>query len=536
MNDNSEPGKDQFHDLSAMWGVGAVTQTTPGLPRRQFLKAASATAGLLATAGSITSVAASNKVSDITAMTALNLSSAIKTRQLSCLEVMTAYLDRIDQNNATFNALVSLADKEVLLQQASKADEELSRGSYRGWMHGFPMAIKDLANAEGFLTTQGSPLYANVVAKKDDIHVARMKAAGGIVVGKTNVPEFGLGSQSYNPIFGATKCAWDGFSTAGGSSGGAAASLALQMQPVADGSDLMGSLRNPAAFNNVIGFRPTPGRVPIYGLFVEDLPCNGPMGRNVSDTAMLLSTQAGYHPSAPTTIPADPAQFAAPLGRDFKGAKIGWLGDFDGYLPMEAGVLSLCEQALSAFGDIGCEVEAARIDYSMAQLWQTWLTFRHWIVAGLHKHEYLNPEQRSLLKPECQWEVEGGLQLSAEDVFNASVARAQFYAALLRTFERYDFLVLPAAQVFPFDANIHWPKEIAGKSMDTYHRWMEVVVPGTLSGCPVAAVPAGFGRDGLPMGLQIIGPRYKDFATLQIAFAYEQASRWNLDYKPQAVR
>ncbi len=525
-------------DQSAMGdetAVGLFESSGTGLPRRQFLKAAGATAGALLAAGSGFNAMASTAASDITRLSALELSSAIKSRKVSCREVMNAYLDRIDQNNATFNAVVSLADRAQLLEQATKADADLSQGHYRGWMHGFPMAIKDLANAEGFITSKGSPLYATDVAKGDDIHVARMKAAGGIVIGKTNVPEFGLGSQSYNPVFGATKCAWDGFSTAGGSSGGAAASLALQMQPVADGSDLMGSLRNPAAFNNVIGFRPTPGRVPIYGLFVEDLPCNGPMGRNVSDTAMLLSTQAGYDPSAPTTIPEDSKQFAAPLGRDFKGSKIGWLGDFDGYLPMESGVLSLCEKAMSAFGDIGCEVENATIDHSMAELWQTWLTFRHWIVAGMFKHLYMNPEKRALLKPECQWEVEGGLELTGSDVFAASIARAKFYAALLKAFERYDFLVLPAAQVFPFDASIHWPKEVAGKTMDTYHRWMEVVIPGTLSGCPVAAVPAGFGRDGLPMGLQIIGPRYKDFATLQIAYAYEQASRWNLDFTPKAV-
>lgn len=469
---------------------------------------------------------------DICALSAKALSSTIAAREVSCVEVMQAYLDRISRLNPTFNPMVSLADPEHCIAAAAQADRDLARGLYRGWMHGFPMAIKDLADAEGFVTAKGSPLYKDNVAASDSIHVSRMKAAGGIVIGKTNVPEFGLGSNTYNPVFGATGSAWDATRTAGGSSGGAAASLALHMQPLADGSDLMGSLRNPAAFNNVIGFRPTPGRVPIYGLFIEDLPCNGPMGRTVEDTAMLLSTIAGYHPSAPTTIPEDPAIFASPLARDFKGTRIGWLGDMGGHLPMEAGVLELCERALGSFEDIGCSVDSARIDFSADQLWQIWMVYRHWIVSALHRADYDDPERRQLLKPECVWEVEGGLSLSGQDVFSASAGRAGFYAALLRAFERFDYLVLPSAQVFPFPKDIPWPKAIAGKSMDTYHRWMEVVVPGTLSGCPVAAVPAGFSDTGLPMGLQIIGPRYRDFATLQLAYAYEQASRWNLDHRP----
>ena len=505
-----------------------------GLPRRDFLRQSGLGLALLSTTKPSVLLALA-KTEDITALSGIELSAAIKARRISCREVMSAYLERVEQLNGIFNALVSMADTDLLLEAAERADLDLAAGLYRGWMHGFPIAIKDLANAKGFATTKGSPLYANSIAQQDDIYVNRMKAAGGIVIGKTNVPEFGLGSQTYNPLFGATKCAYDESKTAGGSSGGAAVSLALHMQPIADGSDLMGSLRNPAAFNNVIGFRPTPGRVPIYGLFIEDLPCNGPMARNVSDTAMLLSTMAGYHPDAPTTIPDNPAQFAAPLERDFKGTRIGWLGDFNGYLPMEPGVLPLCEKALATFIDLGCEVENATIEYSMAALWQTWLTFRHWIVAGLHAHEYKDPVQRELLKPECQWEVAGGLRLTANDVFKASTARAAFYAAMLKLFDDFDYLVLPAAQVFPFAAEQHWPQSIAGINMDSYHRWMEVVVPGTLSGCPIAAVPAGFNASGLPMGIQIIGKRYQDFATLQMAYAYEQASRWNLEFTPSVI-
>ena len=355
------------------------------------------------------------------------------------------------------------------------------------------------------------------------------------MVGKTNVPEFGLGSQTYNEVFGPTYCAYDGFSTAGGSSGGAASALALQIVPVADGSDLMGSLRNPGAFNNVIGFRPTPGLVPLSPGFIEQLPCNGPMGRTVRDTARLLSTMAGYDPAKPTSLYRDPSEFAKPLDRDFKGTRIGWLGDYKGYLATEPGLMPLCEKALDAFETIGCEVEQADLGYSMEKLWQTWLTFRHWLVESRSRPLYDDPEKRKLLKPEVVWEIEGSFKLRAEDISDASANRAEWYHTLRAAFEHYDYLVLPTAQVFPFDARVHWPKEINGRTMDTYHRWMEVVIGGTLSGCPVINVPAGFSAKGLPMGLQIIAPRHHDFSALQIAHAYEQATRWNLDNPPPVL-
>ncbi|MEM8498508.1 MAG: amidase [Pseudomonadota bacterium] len=467
--------------------------------------------------------------------TALRLSQAINKREVSCVEVMTAHLSLRDTLNPTYNALVSLADPERLLTQAKECDAELARGEYRGWMHGFPVAIKDLANAKGFVTSNGSPIFRDNVAQDDSIHIARMKQAGAIVTGKSNVPEFGLGSQSYNTVFGATKNAYDGKSTAGGSSGGAAAALALRLQPVADGSDFMGSLRNPAGYNNVIGFRPTPGLVPLSRSFIEELPCNGPMARNVSDTARLLATMAGHDARSPSSLPMRAAEFEQPLGRDFNGARIGWLGDFSGYLAMEAGVIELSEKALSDFEAVGATVEHAAVDFSMPELWQIWLVFRHWLNRGRMGDLYENKELRKQLKPEAVWEAEGASDLTALDVYAASAGRARWYAALQKAFERYDFLVLPSAQVFPFDASIHWPKSIAGKTMDTYHRWMEVVIPGTLAGCPVINVPAGFGSNGLPMGLQIIGSRYKDFALLQIAYAYEQTARWNIDVIPNAL-
>ncbi len=509
--------------------------------RRDFLKAVSASVGAATFAGTASALnvlgsAQANSEREITSLSAIQLSTAIQAKKLSCVEVMQAYLAHIDRINPKFNALVSRPDNDSLLVEAALCDAELSRGMVRGWMHGFPHAPKDLADAKGLVTSIGSPIFKTNVATEDSVHIERIRKAGAIFIGKTNVPEFGMGSQTYNKVFGPTLNAYDGFSTAGGSSGGAASALALQMLPVADGSDFMGSLRNPAGYNNVIGFRPTPGLVPLADSFIEQLPCNGPMGRNVSDTAMLLSIMAGYAPEKPTSVLSDPGQFTQLLQRDFKGARIGWLGDFDGYLPMESGVLALCEKALESFRDIGCTVDTANIDFPMPDLWQTWLVFRHWLSRGKVLPLYDDPVLRDQLKPEAIWETEGGLKLTGDQIFTASDNRARWYAALLEAFKTYDFLVLPTAQVFPFDAKVHWPKSIAGRQMDTYHRWMEVVVPGTLSGCPVINIPAGFGPGGLPMGMQIIAPRHQDLSALQMAYAYEQAAQWNLVHTPPVLQ
>lgn len=476
---------------------------------------------------------------EIVALSASELSAGIHQKRFSCLEVMQAYLAQIDTHNPRVNALVSMRDHNELLEEAKHKDDILAINGSEGFLHGFPHAVKDLADAQGLITTHGSPIFKTHVAPADSIHVARIKQAGAIVIGKTNVPEFGLGSHTYNRVFGPTRNAFDQSKTAGGSSGGAAVGLAMRMLPVADGSDFMGSLRNPAAFNNVIGFRPTPGLVPLSDSYIEELACNGPMGRNVQDTAMLLSVLAGHSPASPSSLPLDPTQFTQPLVKDWNGTRIGWLGDLNGYLPMESGVLELCEKALGGFRTIGCRVENATLNYSMPDLWQTWLTLRHWLVRKKNLPLYANETLRSELKPELQWETRHGENLTADDVSRASTQRAALYHAVRGLFEHYDFLVLPSAQVFPFDVAAHWPDSIAGKTMDTYHRWMEVVIVGTLSGCPVINVPAGFSsssnpnqQSGLPMGLQIISKRYADFAALQIAAAYEEATRWNLDYSP----
>jgi len=508
--------------------------------RRDVLKAGAA---LLATAplGSLAqSAGASARASgEITSWSAIALSRAIQSRSVSCVEVMNAYLAQIDRFNPKVNAIVSLQAREGLLAQAQQRDAQLaaarSEGRAVGWMHGFPQAPKDLAATAGIVTTQGSPIFKDYVPKTDAIVVERARKAGAILVGKTNTPEFGLGSHTYNTVFGTTLNAYDPTKSAGGSSGGAAVSLALNMLPVADGSDMMGSLRNPAGWNNVFGFRPSFGRVP-YGptneIFMQQLGYEGPMGRSVADLAMLLSVQAGHDARVPLSIDQDPAMFNRPLARDFKGTRIGWMGDYNGYLPMEPGVLDTCTQALKHFETLGCTVEAVQPDFSMERLWKTWLTLRGFLVAGVAGGLHADPKTRALMKPEAVWEVENGLKVSGVDVYRASIDRSAWYQALNTLFQRYDYLVLPSAQVFPFDAKLDWPKRIDGKTMDTYHRWMEVVVGGTLAGVPVLAVPAGFGPGGLPIGLQVMGRAQADLAVLQLGHAYEQASKYTARRSP----
>jgi len=467
------------------------------------------------------------------------LARLIARREVSCREVMRLYLERIERLNPQVNALISLQPPELLLAEAEVKDKALARGEACGLLHGLPHAVKDLAFTKGIRTTFGSPLFKAQVPQQDSIMVERLKAAGTIIIGKTNVPEFGMGSQTYNPLFGATGNAYDPSCTAGGSSGGAAAALALQLVPLADGSDMMGSLRNPAAFNNIIGMRPSQGRVPFddgVELFGNQLGYEGPMGRCVEDVALLLSVQAGYDRRAPLSIAHAMTDFRTALKqRDFSGIKLGWLGDMDGYLPMQDGILQLCQSALADFQNIGCIVENCAINFPPERLWDCWKVLRHWSVSGSLIKFWNNPLEREWLKPEAQWEIENGLKLSALDIYQANQTRSDWYRAICQLFEQYDYLLLPSTQIFPFDKTQHWPKTIEGQTMDTYHRWMEVVIAGTLSGCPVINVPVGFNAQGLPMGLQIIGKPQGDHEVLQLAYAYEQATRWYQRHPPSLL-
>ena len=473
--------------------------------------------------------------SDLTSLSAAQLSAAIRARQVSCVETMQAYLARIDQYNPVYNAIISRLDEDTCLAEARRADEELARGEYRGWLHGIPHAVKDLANAEGLPTSLGSPIFAGTMPQSDDLHIARIRDAGAIFIGKTNVPEFGMGSQSYNSVFGVTRNAYEPALAAGGSSGGAAVGIATRMLPIADGSDMMGSLRNPAAFNNVIGFRPSQGRVPRTpdDLFYNQLSTNGPMGMNVEDTIRLLDTMAGFDPRAPMMMRDELPGFDAYRVRELEGLRIGWMGDYDGYLATEPGVLDLCEESLSILETHGARVDRVLPDFDMDRLWQCWLTLRHWSHAA--RQPMLEDESlRRQLKPEMIFEIEGSLGLTASEITTASETRADWYLALHALMERYDFLALPSAQVFPFPAEVHWPREINGRAMDTYHRWMEVVIAGTLAGVPVLSVPVGFDAGGRPMGMQLIGPMGADQAVLEAGMSYELVTDY-LEHRPSPV-
>lgn len=463
---------------------------------------------------------------EICRLGAKELAAAIRERRYSVREVVSAFLDRIDAVNSHFNAIVSLRPREAVLAEADAADRHLAAGGAAGPLFGLPMAVKDLAQTKGLRTTFGSPLFACHVPDVDDYFVARQRKAGAIFLGKTNVPEFGLGSNTYNPVFGPTLNAFDHRLTAGGSSGGAAVGLALHMLPVADGSDMGGSLRNPAAYNDVYGFRPTQGRVPggpSPEAFVAQMGIDGPMGRSVADMALLLTVQSGWDARAPLSL-CDSVDFASGVKPRAKGARIGWLGDLGGQIAVEPGILDLCEGGLSILEEVGAMVEPLAADFDLESLWQAFVTLRHFTSGSALKVHYDDPEKRALLKPEAIFEVEGGLSLVAARIFAASVTRTAWRRHVVSLLERFDFLALPTSQVFPFPAGRHWPDEIAGRKMDSYHRWMEVCALATMAGCPAVNVPVGFDSAGRAMGMQLVGRPRADLETLSLAAAYEEAT------------
>jgi amidase len=441
---------------------------------------------------------------------------------------MRAYLERIHRVNPQVNAIVNLAADEVLLREADACDAELARGRSRGWMHGMPQAIKDAANAAGFPTTIGCTLLKDAVADFDGLMAARLRAAGCIVIGKTNMPELGLGSHTFNTLFGATRNAWEGTGSAGGSSGGAAVALAQRLLPVADGSDFMGSLRNPAAWNHVFGMRPSQGRVPLWpaaDTWVGQLGTEGPMARTVSDLAKLLSIQAGHDPRVPLSIAQGPQDFldGGPT-RDLRGLRVGWLGDLDGYLPMDEGLLAVVDTAVQGMASDGAIVASTPLGFDPAALWDAWLVWRRALV-GVRVAALLGrPGARMQIKSEALWEHDQGAQLSFAQFMHASELRTRFHTHMLGLFERFDVLALPVTQVWPFPIGERWPQVVAGRTMDTYHRWMEVTLYATFAGLPAISVPAGFHANGRwPAGLQMIGRPHGDAALLRVAAAYEAA-------------
>ena len=453
-------------------------------------------------------------------MSATALSASIRDHSLSSVEIVTAFLDRIEAINPAYNAIVSLRPREAIVAEAEAADRRIASGEATGPLCGQPIAIKDLSPTKGLTTTFGSPIYRDHIPDFDGLSTARIRAAGAIIIGKTNAPEFGLGSHTFNEVFGATRNAFDTARSAGGSSGGAAVALATRMLPIADGSDMGGSLRNPAAFNNVYGLRPSFGRVPSLpagNVFEASLSTDGPMARTAADLALLLSVQAGADPRQPLSggLP-DLSADRRPCDRP---ARIGWLGDLGGHLATETGILDAGLRALEAIPET--EVEPADLGFDAERLWQSFVVQRQAGVAGKYAPLFDDPTTRDLLKPEMQWEIEQGKRLSALDLIAAGEIRTGWHLRLAQLFARFDFLALPAAQVWPFPVEWRWPRAIAGRTMDSYHRWMECVVPGTLSGCPVLALPAGF-RDGLSTGVQIIAPYGREDELIALALRCEQ--------------
>ena len=461
----------------------------------------------------------------ITSMRAVDLAAAMASRAVSCREVMAASLAQIAKYNPTHNAIINLKDHDVLLKAADAADARVARGGRLPPLFGLPHALKDLTAVADMVCASGSPLLRDFVPPADSIMVSRLRKAGAIFIGKTNVPEFGFGSHTFNKLHGVTRNAYDPTKSAGGSSGGAAVALALNMVPLADGSDMMGSLRNPAGWNGIYALRPTAGLVPIASpdLFGQPLSTEGPMARNMADLALLLGVQAGSDAGTPLSIAGDPARFRRLQPAASKGLRIGWLGDFDGYLAMEPGVLALCETALGTFKALDCHVEPVRPRFDMARLWQAWTRLRGFLTTMTLEVFYQDPAKRALMKPEAIFEVEGGRALSMAALREAILTRTAWFHEMRRLFESFDYLVLPTAQTFPFAAELSWPDKIGARQMDTYHRWMEVVIPASLIGLPTLAVPAGLSPSGLPMGLQIIAPHRQDTKLLELGMAYEAA-------------
>ena len=453
--------------------------------------------------------------------TAVELVDLVRQREVSVSEVVRAHLEQVERVNPAVNAICTLVAEQAV-EQARRADEALAHGASPGPLFGLPIAIKDLVDTKGIRTTYGSPIYRDRVPDQDALVVERLKEAGAIVIGKANVPEFGAGSQTFNPVFGVTRNPYDLTKTCGGSSGGGAVALACGMIPIADGSDTGGSVRNPPNFNNVVGLRPSPGRIPIYPNRQpwDTLSVLGSMARTVRDAGLLLSVMAGPDPRDPISIPEDPRRFRSPLDRGFVGSRIAWSRDL-GRFPVQQAIIDVIEKALPAFADLGCRVEEAHPDFSDAPDIFHVLRAQSFAYAGVKDLE----EHRELMKDTVVWNIEEGLKLSGLDVSRAQAQRAALFHRVREFFEYYDFLVLPVSQVVPFPVEEEWVKEINGIEMDTYIDWMMSCSFISLTAHPAMSVPFGFTPEGLPVGIQIVGRYRREMELLQFAHAFEQATR-----------
>jgi len=458
---------------------------------------------------------------DVIFASARELAQQIRSRHVSCREVMSAFLAQIARLNPQLNAIVAKLDDDVCLALADTADAALGAGVSIGPLHGLPTAFKDLEAAVGFPQSKGSPLFRTVMPEADSVLVERIRRAGAIPIGKTNVPEFGMGSQTYNTVYGTTLNPYDRTKTAGGSSGGAAVALAAGMLPIADGGDLGGSLRNPANFNNIVALRPSVGLVPVAPSPIPFLGVStkGAMARSVADVAFGLSAIAGADARDPQSWESDPQSFAAPLDRDWRGTRVAWAIDLGG-LPLDRRVRKVLETQRKTFEDLGCIVEDACPDFGNVN--EIFLTLRTW--ASWTTYKDLLAQHRSQFKPDAVWDIESGAHLTGEEIGRALVQQGQLMEQVRAFHEKYRFLVCAVNQVPPFDASEPWPSSIDGVKMENYVAWMKTAYWISTTCCPAISVPAGFTDDALPVGIQIVGRYRQDFEVLGIAHAFEQAT------------
>jgi len=490
------------------------------LTRREMLIGMASVSLLQGTTHSKNPPSQAQNASPICFMSTVELARLIQAKKLSAREVLAAHLDQIDRINPKVNALVTLVPRDKVEAAAAKADEMQARKEKLGLLHGLPVAHKDLIATKDIRTTYGSPIYRDNIPKEDDLVVERMRRAGAIIVGKSNAPEFGSGSQTFNKVFGATYNPYDLRKTCGGSSGGAAVALACGLVPVATGGDTGGSLRNPAAFCNVVGFRPSIGRVPNPKNLLPwlTLTTNGCLGRSVADLAFSLSTIAGPDPRVPLSISESGTLFSQPLGRNFKGVRVAWFRDLGGNVPFDPRVRAIVDGHRKTFETLGCIVEEAEPDFKQADT--AFRVLRAWNTA--YSYNKLLSEHPNDFKDTLRQEIEEGLRLTAMDVADAQNKQGQLWRSFQEFLQRYEYFVLPTTQLPPFDVKLEYPTEIAGTRFNSYIDWMKSCWYISATGNPAASVPAGFTGDGLPVGLQIVGRNKEDFSVLQMANAFEE--------------
>ncbi|MDX1983941.1 MAG: amidase [Bryobacteraceae bacterium] len=474
-------------------------------------------------AGSV--AAAAPRPADLCFLTARELARRMRKRDLSAREVLAAHLAQIERVNPKVNAVVTLV-AEAAARRAAEADQAAAKGRFLGPLHGLPIAHKDLQDTRGIRTTYGSPLFRDHVPDRDTLLIERLRGAGALTLGKTNTPEFGAGSQTFNPVFGATRNPHDLSKTCGGSSGGAAVALACGMIPIADGSDTGGSLRNPAAFCGVVGFRPSPGRVPRVpsGYAWSTISVVGPMARNTADLALMLSAIAGADARDPLSIDERGSRFAQPLERGFKGARVALWKDLGG-LPFDPRMSEVVRAQAKALESLGCVVEQAEPDFTGAD--ESFKVFR--ALSFYSQHAPKVAQHRDKVKATVIEEVERGAALTGPEIAAAETKRSHLYARVGEFMQKYEYFVLPTTQVPAFDVERPFITEINGVRMNSYIDWMRSCYYITMTTLPAISVPAGFTADGLPVGMQIVGRHHADFSVLQLAHAYEQARgelRW----------